>query len=68
MTRASDGRRHKEKRTICLIVRVHIDKWVKINVAVEVHAGPAKRSQKDRCSDGMLERQDILDAPIIPEI
>ena len=44
---------------------MHVDKWVKIDVAVEVDAGPAKRSQKGTL---YLEREDILDTPIVPEI
>jgi len=65
---ASGRQRHEEKRTVCLVVLVHVHKWVKIDVAVEAHAGPAKRSQKGRSSDEWLEREDILDAPIVPEI
>ena len=29
-----------KERTICLVVLVHVDKRVKIDVAVEVHAWP----------------------------
>jgi hypothetical protein len=64
----SGKQRQEKKPTVCLVVLVHVDKRVKIDVTVEVYVGPAQRSQMDRSLDGLLGREVILDAPIVPEI
>lgn len=34
--------RHEKSRTICLVVFVHVNKRVKVDVTVEVHARPER--------------------------
>ena len=58
----------RKKRTVCLVVLVHVDKRVIVYVAVEVHVWPAQHSQKGRALMVNIEGEDILDPPIVPEI
>jgi hypothetical protein len=38
--------RHEKSRTICLVIFVHVDKRVKVDVTLEVHAGPERGQMK----------------------
>jgi hypothetical protein len=38
--------RHEKSRTICLVIFVHVDERVKVDITVEVHARPERGRMK----------------------
>jgi hypothetical protein len=54
-------------QTIRLVILVHVDKRVKIDVTVEVHARPEQGPVRRWVNDARKGKH-ALDTPIIPEI
>jgi hypothetical protein len=54
----------RKGRTKCLVVFTQIGEGVKVDVAMEMHVGPAQGQVRD----GAFERKDALDAPRVAVI
>jgi hypothetical protein len=54
-------------RTICLVVLMHVNKRIKVHVAVDVYVWPVGE-QVGKRKGWQIPRQDSLDTPVVPEV